>query len=266
MEKYDSGNNTMTRTKKNKNLYNDLSDRLNIDYVDINVDNAIEFDSRKMNNNSREDYQKKKEFDYLLNNRRSKKYPEESTVKIEENKIYDINEILKLARQDKLFESEEKKRLLNTEYNILTKLDIESIENENIKKEDLKELINDIYKQEEPRKMKNYSRREEEELFNDLISNDGNDTVSQSLQLKEELSKEILDKTKKQESELSKEKEEIATKINPATLEDFDDKITEEKEGKGLTIAIIAITILILLVVGYFVIDYFFGIDLPIKF
>lgn len=266
MDKYDSSGTVTKRTQKNQNLYDDLSDHINIDYVDIDVSNAIELDSKDMNLTTRENYKKKREFEGLINNHQEKEYEEEPEVKLEENKIYDINEILKLARQDKLFEDENKKRLLNTEYNILTKLDIDDIEGEDIKKEDLKSLINDIYEQELPKKVKKYTRKEEDDLFNDLIASDSKDTIREEIKLKEELSKEILDKETKEipkKEDIKEEKTDpIATKIDTTSFENiFDNKEEEEEtEGKGLIIAIIIVTVLILLTIAFFVADYFFAI------
>ena len=41
MEKYDVDSETKQRTKKNENLYSEIQN-MNIDYVDIDVDNAVE--------------------------------------------------------------------------------------------------------------------------------------------------------------------------------------------------------------------------------
>lgn len=266
MEKYDSNQTISKRTKRNENLYGDLSEHVNIDYVNINVDNAIELDSKAMNRVTREGYKKKREFDGLVNKRVYKEYDTYDEDVSPENKVYDINEILKLARQDKLFDNSDKKRLLNTEYNILTKLDIDDIEGENIKKEDLKSLINDIYEQEAPKKVKSHSRSEDQDLFNDLIPSDSKDTIREEIKLNEELSEDILlkesDNTIKNEvfDKDDKNKEEIATKMDTTGFDSIiNNTIEEEKEGKGLMVAIIIVTILILLTVAFFVLDYFFG-------
>lgn len=55
---------------------------------------------------------------------------QETVIEPKENKqerVYDINEILRQAKENKLFQEDDRKRLINTEYNILTKLDIEKI-------------------------------------------------------------------------------------------------------------------------------------------
>lgn len=264
MEKYVTTS-TKSRTSKNEKLYDEVQD-MNIDYVNIDVNNALELNPNKNHRSSREDFQKQRELNKILPRNEEKQRIIDEEVEPKENRIYDINEILKLARENKLFEDKDKKRLINTEYNILTKLDIENLENEEMKKEDLKSLINDIYQKEEPIKPKSYSRKEEEALLNDLFEDYHEEKeVKEELELKEELSKEILDKNEEQEEVKindSEKKEEIIEETEETEsikqVEMSDDCI-EVKEGKGLMIAIIIITILILLTGAFFVYEYFFG-------
>ena len=193
MEKYVTAP-EKSRTSKNEKLYDEVQD-MSIDYVNIDVNNALELNPSKNHRSSREDFQKQRELNKILPRNEEKQRIIDEEVEPKENRIYDINEILKLARENKLFEDKDKKRLINTEYNILTKLDIENLETEDMKKEDLKSLINDIYQKEEPVKQKSYSRKEEEALLNDLFEDYHEEKeVKEELELKEELSKEILDK------------------------------------------------------------------------
>ena len=279
MDKYVNNSTTIKkRTQKNEKLYDKVLD-MSIDYVDIDVNNAIELNPNNTSKSTREDYQKQKELSKILpRNEKPEAYVKQE-VEPKENLIYDINEILELARKNKLFEDSEKKRLINTEYNILTKLDIDNLDSEDMKKEDLKSLINDIYEKEKPVKVKKYSKKDEDALLNDLFDDyEPDNDLKEELRLQEELSKEILDKNTKSES-LETPKEEKPSKLLDEIVDEEDtkkakkkkeaDKIVKEemtdemieevKEGKGLLIAIIVVVILILLTGAFFVYEYFFG-------
>ena len=265
MEKYVTTS-EKSRASKNEKLYDEVQD-LNIDYINIDVNNAIELNPSKNNRTSREDYQKQKELNKILpRNEKSQKIIDEE-IKPKENRIYDINEILKLARENKLFEDKDKKRLINTEYNILTKLDIEKLDNEDMKKEDLKSLINDIYQKEEPIKEKKYSRKDEEDLLNDLFEDyNEKQEIKEELELKEELSKEILDKGENEEiiddSKQGENEEDINENepVEDMVEKEMSDDCIEIKEGKGLLVVVVIATVLILLAIAFFVYEYFFGV------
>lgn len=297
MEKYSNSSTVKSRASKNENLYSEIGN-MNIDYVNIDVDNAVELNPTSSGKTSREDYQKQRELNKILPSARETIDKQETYVEPKEERVYDINEILSMARKNKLFEDTEKKRLINTEYNILTKLDVGALENEEMKKEDLKSLIDDIYEKEMPKsKPKKYSRSEEARLLNDLFE----DEPEEEVKLVEDSSKDILDKGESQE-ESKDEQEVVATQIittddgsitETTTMYDFDidnkskkkkakennsvnmlkdvdlkkvkeesitDEEYEETEGKGLIIAIIFVVILILLACGFFVYEYFFGV------
>lgn len=296
MEKYTGGTTSIKqRAKRNEKLYDEVLD-MSIDYVNIDVDNALELNPSPNVKSSREDYQKQRELNKLIPKESNKKAYPDIEEKKDDTKIYDINEILKLARENKLFEDSEKKRLINTEYNILTKLDVKDLESEEMKKEDLKSLINGIYEKEKPKKIKKYSRKKEEELLNDLFDEyDPEQDLEEELRLKEELSKEILDKNKEEQPIENKESEQeepvsdvtnigdiidarrkqeetssITEKIKDIPeikeekiikeeVQDSDDDFIEEPEGKGLFVAIIIVIILIILTGLFFAYEYFFG-------
>lgn len=298
MEKYTSDNTATKRTKKNEKLYSEVGN-MNIDFVDIDVDNALELNPTKSGKTSREDFQKQRELNKILPNREEKSYDESQYIEPKEDRVYDINEILKMARENKLFEDKEKKRLINTEYNILTKLDVDALESDEMKKEDLRSLIDDIYQKEEPKKpkkVKTHFRSEEARLLSDLFEEEEK-VNDDSLQLEEDLSKAILNKELIEDKKEEPKEEVIATKIvpvveqkqehkeNTTTMYDFgiekknkkekkkkpkeekpvkviedEDEYTEEGEGKGLVVAIVIVVLLILATCGFFVYEYFFGI------
>ncbi len=299
MEKYDVDTGLKQRTKKNENLYSEVQN-MNIDYVDIDVDNAVEL-SPSSGRKSREDYQKQRELNKILPNNREQVNISDTVVEPKEDRVYDINEILKMARENKLFEENDKKRLINTEYNILTKLDVGTLENDEMKKEDLRSLIDDIYEKEKPvekEKPNNYTHSEEDKLLSDLLED--TNTIKSDIELDEDISKKIIDKEEDDTLINTKDKdsETIATQITPKeepklenSMYDFgldkksrkkekkaknllegvdlekereaakeEDDYEDEKEGKGLVIAIVIVVILILLTCAFFVYEYFFGI------
>ena len=262
MDKYVSTEGAKTRTKRNENLYNEVLD-MSIDYVNIDVNNAVELTPNHSNKTTRENYQKERELNKILPKNEERQKVLDVAVEPKENRIYDINEILNLAKQNKLFEDSNKKRLINTEYNILTKLDLKEIDSEDMKKEDLRSLIDDIYEKEEPKRIKKYSKHEEKELLNELFANDDDDMIKQE-NLREELSKEILDSKNKDDQVLIKEEKQENKEEKREEKKERENEIEEDfievKEGKGLVIAIIVVTILIVLAVLFFVYEYFFGI------
>ena len=264
MEKYDTAPEVKQRTKRNERLYSEVQS-MNIDYVNIDVNNAVDLSISNGSKSSREDFQKQRELDKILPRKQEISKQTKQEVIPKEERIYDIDEILKLARENKLFEETEKKRLINTEYNILTKLDVQSLQNDEMNKEELRSLIDNIYEKEKPIKAKKYPRKVEERLLSDLFDEpiEEKKELEEELRLKEELSQKILDKqeeTNANEVSVSKneEKEDDSKFEEKEKSEDLEDFI-EEKEGKGLLIAIIVVTALIILTCGYFVYEYFFG-------
>ena len=231
MEKYDVDTSVKKRTTKNEKLYSEVGN-MNIDYVDIDVDNAVELNPTKSGRTSREDFQKQRELNKILPKSSEVSDDTQEYVEAKEDRVYDINEILSMARKNQLFEDSEKKRLINTEYNILSKLDVGQLENENMKKEDLNSLIDDIYEKEAPKKVKKtkkYSRSEEARLLNDLFE----DTITKdNINLQEELSKAILDDGKDEEQE----PEEIIEE-EQQDLEDTQEEKEEEKEKEEEVVA-----------------------------
>lgn len=270
MDRYETSS-VKERTEKNRKLYEMVTD-IDVDYIDVN--NATVIDNNWDNNNlTRTEYQQRKEIDKLI-----KKEPESekiiSVTEKNDDRIYDINEILKLARENKLFShDDDKKRLINTEYNILTKLDISKIEEKDASKENLRELIDTIYGNSKTETVKDTKKEVPGGLLDDLVE----ETV-----LSEETSKNILDKeisktiildkddessTKLLEVDNLKEKEEDNSLIKldedkkeEKELDDEDDEDEldlELSKGRKALIFIIIVVVLILLAGAYLFYKYF---------
>lgn len=256
MEKYDE-NTSSLRSEKNKRLYDEVSD-MNIDYVDIDVNNVIDLSNNKKTG-AREGYKKQKELNYFMPSEKKSREYIDNTLENKEDRVYDINEILKLAKENKLFDSDSsKKRMINTEYNILTKLDLDEVTNKEYSKENLHELIDTIYEKEKTTKKKENILYEKEDLnSSDDLLNLKEDTVN----LNEDISKDILDKTitetipevkKDEEKEEQEDKKEETDTVNEMTDTIEIDEIISKK------LLFIIIFVLILLgVSAYIILKYF---------
>lgn len=297
MEKYENNENQVTsRTEKNKKLYDDTNiDRIDVGYIDIDKSNVFEIPLAKEKDiKTREDYKKMKELSYIIGGEKETDDVQETLPK-EEKRIYDINEILKKAKEE-LKEDEEKTRLLNTEYNILTKLDlanIEKISSSDIKEEDYKKIINEIY----PKMTKEKETDDKEDLFKDLEESKIYDkaplgeeqeeskyikTIYKRLNLQNETKDDKNNKEEKENIDLKKNEEKTKEYVKEEVItEDEDEKekqelketerlvkqITDtnydtsfmqiEKGGKGKTILIIIIILLLISLGGYVLLKYF---------
>ena len=256
MDKYDE-NTSSLRSEKNKRLYDEVLD-MNIDYVDIDVNNVIDLSSNKKTG-AREEYKKQRELNYFMPNEKKSREYIDNTLENKEDRVYDINEILKLAKENKLFDSDSsKKRMINTEYNILTKLDLDEVTNKEYSKENLHELIDTIYEKEKTTKKKENILHEKEDLSSsDDLLNLKEDTVN----LNEDISKDILDKTitevapkveKDEEKEEQEDKKEETDTVNGMTDTIEIDEVISKK------LLFIIIFVLILLgVSAYIILKYF---------
>ena len=231
MEKYDIGDTgeIKQRTRKNENLYSEVQN-MNIDYVDIDVDNAVELSPSSSLKKSREDYQKQRELNKILPSNRAKEYEPNDIVEPKEDRVYDINEILKMARENKLFDEPDKKRLINTEYNILTKLDVNELDSEEIKKEDLRTLIDDIYEKTEPKKEKEVGKypKGEEKLLSDLFEESKQEKEEETND--ENIEKEEMDN--KEEKEVKQEEPEIKEEKQEKEKETESNQVEEKQATK----------------------------------
>lgn len=275
MSKYDSSSLAKTRTARNEKLYDAVQD-MNIDYIDINFDNSVEIDSNNIYKNRREDYQKLKKFN-MVENRRAEKIIY-SNDEVTSKKVYDINEILSKAKERRTNE-DNKKRLINTEYNILNKLNLNNIESEDLSTSDLHSLIDAIYKkeiEENPKPSKKKQKRyieddnEDSSLFEDLIDETNKDIPTLNI------SKDMMEDTneKKGETVTDTMKEtlplpQISKEVTDETMSDYtsvkgefitETEMTEldipTKNKKALAI-IIVIVILVVSLLGYLLYNYF---------
>lgn len=282
MEKYyDSNEEFVGRAAKNENLYRkkDYSVYSSNETI-IAPNNEIDITKLKDIIQSREDYQRAKSYRNMLSD---KKFDyndvpyEEDTY---EEKNYDINEILKKVKDEKGNISEEDKirKLRNTQYDILSNLNIKSKNQEEAitkvdletQKAELQGLIDKVTK-------KNNIRNEEASLLNleeqTDVTDENNDSALDLLSdLKSEGHTIVTDPIKPAaEFEVNKE-ELVPNEKDPDETSFYSDSFTfskrdfeglqdleiEEKSGSGLIKLLIVILILIIIVVGVLVLDYFY--------
>ena len=253
------------RSDKNKDLYEKLKVAdMNPEYIDINTTNVYEINSLNDVTKKRSSYQKLRSLDDVLEKERTITPLEEKPLPKEE-RLYNIDEILKRAKET--YKDEDKKRLLNTEYNILTKLDLDKVtSNDGFNKDHYKKMVDDLYSEKE------IKQDDGKELFADLMEDENKEIKKEEIkpeEIKEEKIKEPDKELVKEtiESEKDEDKEEVkettgdfVTKIEVTkemkVNEDEEEEEFIEKRSPLLTIIIILV-VLLLLAAGYLLLKHF---------
>ncbi len=258
-----------SRREKNQNLYQDFYNKTRFTEVkELDERPVIDLSQLEMKKQTRENYHKLKEFEDLIVREPQKKKDDLSVFfQEDENKVYDINSILLEAKKNReeIDELEKKRRLRNTEYNILANLKPNEVEEYKQKimgkkqeleeeTDSLQELINTITSKSMRKDIdKLQSSDDNNELLSDLLPKDQNETI-----ITESISKEILareqEKTKTMSIEQPSENEidrSFYTKSMDLSDKDFemDDEFVE-KEKNSSVIIFFKILIAIILVVG----------------
>ena len=258
-----------SRRDKNQNLYKNVYNITRLTEVkELDVRPVIHLSQKEKKKQTRENYHKLKEFEDLIVREPQKKKDDLSVFfQEDENKVYDINSILLEAKKNReeIDELEKKRRLRNTEYNILANLKPNEVEEYKQKimgkkqeleeeTDSLQELINTITSKSMRKDIdKLQSSDDNNELLSDLLPKDQNETI-----ITESISKEILareqEKTKTMSIEQPPENEidrSFYTKSMDLSDKDFemDDEFVE-KEKNSSVIIFFKILIAIILVVG----------------
>ena len=233
MRRYDEVSDTpkLSRRELNQDLYNSLNDTNSFTtYADINKSNQYVLDATSKSYRTREGYQKLKEYGDLVPKPKVKKELDDFTnlYKETENKIYDINSVIEEAKRNrKNFEEEEKRKLKNNSYNILTDLSQEKLEEfkKNRKKvvraneDEIKDIINTIT-------MKAINGEIDQatsvNLLSDLMATQQMDMV-EGISLEQTKGEVVIEVTEDQENESSE-------KINNDVLSQEEIKMVEEKK------------------------------------
>ena len=156
MDRYNNVENTSSREKNNQELYQNIGRNSRIaNFSDVVNANAYDISSPKEQVNTREDYQKYKEYSNEIMSKEKKELDNFNQVyNVENNKIYDINDVLERARKNREPQDESMRKLQKEDLNILVKGSKEEIEKlkDAIKKKvirpddpEVKEMIDTIY-------------------------------------------------------------------------------------------------------------------------
>ena len=156
MDRYKNEETTISREQNNQELYQNIGRNSRIaNFSDVVNANAYDISSPKKQANTREDYQKYKEYNNETISREKKELDNFNQVyNVENNKVYDINDVLEKARKNREPKEEPMRKLQKEDLNILVKGSKEEIEKlkEAIKKKvirpddpEVKEMIDTIY-------------------------------------------------------------------------------------------------------------------------
>lgn len=164
MERYYSEEEEQARTKKNENLYEDIyNDLPSSSVATLNNESEIDITKLKGLTENREDYRRVKQYQSILKTDVLEETEEEYDIYEDiDNKIYDINTILEDAKAKRVTpERETYRSLKNTQYNILSKLDLNETN-----QEETEEMVTDFFTQDKTMKdlIKSLNRDEDEPI------------------------------------------------------------------------------------------------------
>lgn len=282
MERYTNNqdNRPTSRLERNKKVYEDLY--TNVGYtqftkLDSNVVDLSSSSSFDEQTGRREQYQRNREVSPFISTTESftmtDNHYEEELDSFDNEKVYDINEVLKEAKKNREHpdELEKRRKLRTTEYNILAELNSEKIKEYKEKKkevlteeeeEQLEELIHTI--------TSNTMRQDiNQQLLNDLMPTNMDETVideNMSAELSEKIQKDMLseetsfpktDDNDEQKTEAITLDESFYTKSMDLSKEDLESDDSEEelfddvapKRSKIVKIFIVLAMLIILIVI-----------------
>lgn len=304
MERYEKEEQGQTarRSNKNQELYENIGRNTKYtNFTDVTNANAFDLGTAQKNYRTREGYHQIKEYNDFVPEPKVKKELDEFNYLYQdhENKVYDINSVIREAKKNRIKkdEMEAKRKLKNTNYNILASLNPEELEKYRKEKvertkpdeEELRELIDTITSKTLAGEIDQQTsvdllsdlmatnmmdrvekpQKDEEESPEDEIENELEDT--EEMEEKLSLSKEILDKD--QIDKVNKMKEEkpsgsimdesdtdFYTRSMDLSDKDFemDDEFKEKKMPLAIKIILIILVIAVIAIAGYFIYRNFF--------
>ena len=299
MERYQQQENqeTTRRSSKNQELYQNIGRNTKYtNFTDVTNANAFDLGTAKKNYRTREGYHQMKENNDFIPEPKVKKELDNFNYLYQdhENKIYDINSVLEEAKKNRVKkdELEAKRKLKNTNYNILASLNPEELEKYRKEKvertrpdeEELRDLIDTITSKTLAGEI---DQATSVDLLSDLMATNMMDRVEKPVPDKKEepeeeieeeeieeklsLSKEILDKEQLEKVQELKNKEkkdsimdssdtDFYTRSMDLSDKDFemDDEFKEKKMPLAVKIILIILIIAVIAVAGYFIYRNFF--------
>jgi len=166
-----------SRTSRNSELYKSVYDISSYSTENVDVDTK-EIDLDSLNNKTRKQYQQVKPYEEVIKPKTEEKAKEDEPM---EEKVYDINSIIEKAKENKLIDDDNYNKFKNTQYNILSKLNIEENELEKVElnqeateeeKEELKDLINTVTHKD---------LKKDLDMLEDLLPDNENTIVTESI-------------------------------------------------------------------------------------
>lgn len=256
-----------SRLSKNRHLYDDLNNKIGFEELtNFDTQTRIELTSLNSKNKSRENYHQLKDYQGLII---GSVEIDNTPIKEEKEKVFDINSILEEARKNRteIDELEKKRKLKDEEYNILADLNKKylSKEKDNNSKDEyegLEELINTITSKTLAGELKKEAIKEEEDLLSDLVATSIDLQVNTPEMYEKTEINSIVTKIEFEENDDEKSNEKdiddsFYTRSMDLSEHDFDfDELAEKKSSvkKGVLITLVVIILLIIIgVVTFFI-------------
>ncbi len=295
MERYEKQENNQTsrRSSKNQELYENIGRNTKYtNFTDVTNANAFDLGTAKKNYRTREGYHQMKEYNDFKPETKLKKELDDFNYIYQdhENKVYDINSVLAEAKKNRIQkdELEAKRKLKNTNYNILASLNPEELEKYRKEKVErtrpdtggLRDLIDTITSKTLAGEI---DQATSVDLLSDLMATNIMDRVEpeekqkevedKELEKEEEieerlaLSKEILDKAQLEEVNKLKDQQREKNSIMASSDTDFytrsmdlsdedfemDEEFKEKKLPLAIKIILIILVLAVIAVAGFFI-------------
>lgn len=254
MDRYYKNNHEINkRSRLNQDLYRSIYDAdeySNIEGI-ATMDKTNEIDLEKIKGmlKSREDFNSQKEYRQLFRRPDVEEVKEE--VEVEEEKNFDIRDILEKVRNQKQ-EDDKYRSIDNTNYNLLKELKIQErkkkIEEE---QNELRELVDTITSTSVLNKMGDSELSLS--MFDDLKASDKTIAESKSI-------KKILDEAKKEATEPKMSNSFYTKSLNfsKKDLQEYEDSKEENKKRRRIKLVVLFIVIIAIAVIGFTVYKFVF--------
>ena len=254
----------LRREDRNQELYHDFySNSTYTEFQEYN-NNVVDLSNLNKQNQTREEYQKIKEFQDLMPPLKEKRDLDrfETLYPTDDNKVYDINSILEEAKKNReeIDELERKRKLRSTQYNILANLDLDQLKREQktkkeekSKEEEIQELIDTITS----RNLRKQIDEADKDLMSDLLPSSSSDTIVT------EPSSELEQEEEEEENQPKEATDEIDRSFYTRSMDLSDEDFEEESDEmmkdapKRIPTAIKVILFLILIAVMTTIIYFF---------
>ena len=289
MDRYrelDNDTERTSRSRRNQELYQNIGTNAKYtNFTDVTNSNTTLIDRNRRDYSTREAYQKQKDYTSFENKPKVKKELDDFNhlYQDHENRVYDINSILEMAKENRKDKDsmEEKRKLKNTNYNILASLNPEELEKyrkekQNRNKPDDNELRGLIDTITSKTLAGEISKETGVDLLSDLMATSALDKVPAESAIKQDesndkdnikgediLNKEDMVKVEEAKKDYKEPSSDIMRDIDKSFYTksmDLSDKdfFTDEDDDNEKHIPVIVKVLLILILVAYCKVSYFF--------